>query len=327
MRAAWLLVSLVLAGCGSASKLPQVSEADIRREEALERRMALALELDRRQRLFDVVYRLARAAAPDCAGGRPLAGFELGGAGLVTPDYAAAAEASGLGEAVTVLAVAESSPAHAAGVRRGDVVETLAGRAVRPGRHAYREAGFALAERLTDGPVELSLRRGDRTFAVTLQAERGCATDIFITREALPTPKANGKAVLMPVSFMRQARRDDELAAIAAFLMAYNIRGQADSGQGAMLTSARDLTALVGEDETNLYQPPQPLDYVGVREADEYAIRLARRAGYDPARVVQHWRHYLISTPALEADTLWGRGLLGAERLARLQAWAESPGP
>lgn len=323
----WGLLSgillLTLAGCGTTTRHPRVSEADIQREAATQRRMALETELERRQRLFDVVYRLARAAAPECGGGRPLPGFELGGIGLVQRPYQDAGEAVGLDQAVSVTAVAESSPAHAAGMRRGDVLQAINGQAVDGGKHAYRDAGFALAEQLAAGPVTLALLRDGLARNLVLHAERGCPSDLFITREALPTPKANGKAVLMPVSFMRQARTPDELAAITAFLMAYNVRGQADTGQGMALTSIRNLSVLIGEDETNLYQPPQPVDYNGVREADAYALTLARRAGFDPARVVYFWRRYLVNTPALEQDVNWGRHLTGVTRMARLRQGLE----
>lgn len=325
MKRGLILLPLLLAlvACGTTTRHPRVSEADIQREAATQRRMALETELERRQRLFDVVYRLARAAAPECGGGRPLPGFELGGAGLVQRPYRDAGDAVGLDETVRVTAVAASSPAHAAGLRRGDVLRAINGQRVDSGKHAYRDAGFALAERLAAGPVTLELVRDGQVRTLALQAERGCPSDLFITREALPTPKANGKAVLMPVSFMRQAHTPDELAAITAFLMAYNIRGQADTGLGVALSESRNLSALIGEDETNLYQPPQPMDYNGVREADAYALTLARRAGFDPARVVYFWRRYLVNTPALEQDVNWGRHLTGVTRMARLRQGLE----
>lgn len=314
---------LALAACGTTTRHPRVSEVDIQREAAAQRRMALETELERRQRLFDVVYRLARAAAPECGGGRPLPGFELGGIGLVQSPYRDAGADLGLDEMVRVTAVAEGSPAHAAGMRRGDVLRAIDGQAVDGGKHAYRDAGFELAERLAAGPVTLALLRDGQARNLVLQAEKGCSSDLFITREALPTPKANGKAVLMPVSFMRLAHTPDELAAITAFLMAYNVRGQADTGEGVALGDTRNLSALIGEDETNLYQPPRPMDYSGVREADAYALTLARRAGFDPARVVYFWRRYLVNTPALEQDVTWGRHLTGVTRMARLRQGLE----
>lgn len=320
MRATLLFsLLLLLAACGTTTRHPRISEEDIQREAALQRRMALETELQRRQGLFDVVYRLSRAAATDCGGGRALPGLELGGGGLVQRPYRDAAESLGLTDRITVIAVADTSPAHVAGIRRGDILEAIDGRQLKPGRYAYRDAGFNLVEQLAEGPVTLTLSRAGQRRDVTLRGERGCPTDLFITREALPTPKANGKAVLLPVSFLRQTRDSNELAAITAFLMAYNIRGHGESGQGTVRPDVRNLKTLIGEDETNLHQPPQPLDYVGVREADRYALELARRAGYDPSRVVYFWRRYLMNTPALEQDLDWGRLLTGVTRMAALR--------
>lgn len=321
--AGFLLLIAVLAGCGTSSRFPKVSEEAIQAETAMQKRMALESEFERRRHLLDVVYRLARAAAPECGGGRPMAGFELGGAGLLQKAYRQAGEAIGIGETIRVTAVSADSPAARAGLKVGDRLLTLNGRAIGEGRNAYRDAGFDLVDAMAQGPVRLGVADGAGKRELSFSAEMGCPTDLFITREALPTPKANGKAVLMPVSFMRAAHRDDELAAIVAFLMAYNVRGQADSAQGGLASEQRNFIALVGEDETNLFQPPQPLDYLGVKEADRQAMVWLKRAGYSPSRALLFWRRYLAATPALDEDIRWGKSLLGAPRLVRMREAAE----
>lgn len=326
-RLGLLLLLAILAGCGTTSRFPKVSEEAIQAETALQKRMALETEFERRGHLLDVVYRLARAAAPECGGGRPLLGFELGGAGLFQKPYRPAGEAVGFAETVRIAAVVADSPAAKAGLKLGDRIQAINGRVVREGRNAYRDAGFELIDALAEGPVRLGVADAagkHEIREITFTAEKGCPTDLFITREALPTPKANGKAVLMPVSFMRAARRDDELAAIVAFLMAYNVRGQADSAQAGLISEQRNFTALVGEDETNLFQPPQPLDYLGVKEADKQAVVWLKRAGFSPSRAVLFWRRYLAATPALEEDIRWGKNLLGAPRLVRMREAAEA---
>lgn len=324
MRLGLLLLILSLAGCAPISRHPRVSEEAIRAEGALQRRLALEIELERRQRLFNVVYRLARAAAPECGGGRPLSGVELGGGALFQKPYRQAAEDLGFDEKVRVMAVAADSPAARSGLAVGDTLTAINGTPLGRGRAAFRDATFELRDALASGPVRLTLVTENKGKTLTLMPEKGCPTDLFITREPLPTPKANGKAVLMPVSFMRSAQRDDELAEVTAFLMAYNIRGQADSTDAQLSTDRRNFFALVGEDETNLFQPPQPLDYLGVKEADRQAMIWLRRTGYDPLRALHFWRRYLAATPALEADTMWGRNLLGAPRMVRMKEAAEA---
>lgn len=320
-----ILLLPMLAACAPTLRHPKVSEEAIKAEAALQKRIAIENELDRRARLFAVIYRLARAAAPDCTA-RPLLGLELGGPGLFQKSYRQAAAELGLKEGVKVLAVAPDSPAGHAGMQRGDSLLAINGQRVGSGKTAYRDATFTLAEALQAGPAKLTLQRGGREMSLRISAEPGCPGALFLTREALPTPKANGFAILMPVSFMRAARSDDELAAITAFLLAYNVRGYASAGAETVLPERRDLALLVGEDETGVYQPPLPMGYMGVKEADRYAIQLLRRAGYDPARAVLFWRRYLMATPALRDDIAWGRELLGVTRLVRMQAWVDGKG-
>jgi len=310
----------MLVGCGTTTRHPRVSEEDLAREAALQQHLAIEAELSRRARVMDVVYRLSRAASSECAGGQPLTGVELGGAGLLQKPYRDTGAKLGLSDAVRVLAVAAQSPANAAGIRPGDVLIRINSKSLRSGIYAYRDATFNLREALQAGPASLEFQRDGHPYSVQLMAERGCETDYFITRELLPTPKANGRAVLLPVSFVRLVRDDDTLAGVVAFLMAYNIKGHGESFDGVARTDVRNLKALIGEDETQLFQPPQALDYVGVREADAYSLELARRAGYDPVRLVRAWRTYLVNTPALTEDIQWGRALTGVTRLSRLHS-------
>lgn len=325
LLAGLLAMLTTLTACAPGARVQRVSEEEIRAEAQLHKRLALESEMARRQRLFDVVYRLGRAAAQECGGGRPLSGLELGGLALFQKVHRPMAEELGFDDRPRITAVAADSPAARAGVRAGDYLTALNGRPLGKGKDAYRDAGFELRDALEEGSARLTLATSAGVREVKLVPERGCPSDLFITRETLPTPKANGKAILMPVSFLRSARRDDELAAIVAFLLAYNVRGLAESSQqGSLLTTRRNFFALAGEDETNLYQPPQSLDALGVKEADRQAVVWLQRAGYDPRQALTFWRRYLAATPALAEDVMWGKHLLGAPRLVRMAETASA---
>lgn len=328
LRFAALLTTLAtLTACAPGARIQRVSEEEIRAEAVLHQRMALETEMARRQRLFDAVYRLGRAAAPECGGGRPLSGIELGGPALFQKPHRPMAEELGFHDRPRIVAVAADSPAARAGVKAGDYLTALNGRRSGLGQVAYRDAGFELRDALEEGPARLTLTTPAGVREIKLVPERGCPSDLFITREPLPTPKANGKAILMPASLLRSARKEDELAAMVAFLLAYNVRGLAESPQqGSLLTTRRNFFALAGEDETNLYQPPQPLDAQGVKEADRQAVIWLQRAGYDPRQALTFWRRYLAATPALADDAMWGKHLLGASRLVHMaEAAAAKP--
>lgn len=89
------------------------------------------------------------------------------------------------------------------------------------------------------------------------------------------------------------------------------------------VAKVRNVSALMGQDESSLFVLQWGIaTKQELRQADEYAMTLMRRAGYDASIAPRFWRRLLVSIPELETDKSWGTSLRGADRLARMQTHA-----
>lgn len=326
MRRAYLTVLVVamLSACAPVTKHATFTEAQIKQEALYQQRLAIEQELEQRQRLVNVLFRIGTAAAQECGGNKKVSGLELGGIGLFETSYHSAAQQIGFDSRVRVMSVAADSPAERAGIKAGDVLNAINGDQVKESRTAYRRINRDLADAMKDGEVKLSLERSGVAYSATLAPVEGCPAPFHITREVIPSPKANGEAVLIPYSLMRLARTDDEVATLAAFALAFNVRDLLGvAGEDATTASRnRNIAALIGSDESSLYYLQHGIaTRRELKQADEYALTLMSRAGFDPKHVARFWRRLLASTPELANDKSWGRSILGVERLVNMQAY------
>jgi membrane-associated protease RseP (regulator of RpoE activity) len=128
--------------------------------------------------------RAAAAARPpasiaaDCAARTTLlVGAEVATLHDVAPtDRLRAATRLGLDESLQVVAVHAGSPAHAAGLRPGDVIEAVDGVALQAGARA-REAFLAAGETL-GYERWLSVRRDGHPLELRLNVRRACVTPV-----------------------------------------------------------------------------------------------------------------------------------------------------
>lgn len=322
-----LLLVAMLSACAPVTKHAKFTEAQIKQEALYQQRLAIEQELEQRQRLAHVLFRLSHAAAAECRGSKKLSGMELGGIGLFEKAYHPAAKNIGFDSGVRVMTVAAGSPADQAGIKAGDTLVAINGDRIKESRTAYRRAVRDLTEAMQAGEAKLSLKRAGNVYGTALSPIAGCPTQVHITREVMPSPKANGEAVLIPYSLLRLSRTDDELATLASFALAFNVRDLLGAPGEDTQTAVRNrnIVALMGADESSLFYLQHGIPTGReLRQADEYGLTLMRRAGYDPRGAVAYWRRLLVSTPELENDKSWGRSLLGASRLADMQLHAST---
>jgi len=321
------VIVALLTACAPITKHATFTEAQIKQEALYQQRLAIEQELAQRQRLATVMFRLEQAAAPECKGGKSISGLELGGIGLFDKSYHPAAQSLGFGKGARVMSVAPGSPADKADIKAGDTLVAINGKTVDESKTAYRKADRALAEAMQSGTANLTMRRAGSTYATALLPVAGCPTRIHITRETMPSPKANGEAVLIPYSLLRLSRTDDELATLAAFAFVFNVHELLSiPGEDELsIVKNRDISVLMGKDESSLFTLQRGIiTRRELQQADEFAMTLMRRAGYDTRAAISFWRRLLVSTPELENDRLWGRSLLGAGRLVDMQLHAGS---
>ena len=230
-------------------------------------------------RLEAVSYRLSSASSDLCKSPQMLTGLllhDLGGFSSETRPTAIRVYRLGFGFGVThVLA---DSPAGRAGIEEGDEIVSVNGAEVTTfARKAIgRRASYARTEAFTQyldaalqmGPATLAMRRGQTIVSVTLAQESGCGGKAIVQRQKTLNAFSDGRHVAVTTTMMRLLDSDAELAFVVAHEMAHNILHYAPKRN-----HRANVRALL------------PESHKGTRsaeiEADELAVELMARAGYD----------------------------------------------
>ena len=265
-----------------------------------------------------VGFRLAAANADLCPGGAD-AGFSVHTLEQYGPAYrAAAATLFDLGEPPGVMAVAPSSPADAAGLREGDGIAAINGRASPappelPGHSDFArtaEVQGRMVEAARSPPMTLVVQRGDKRTELRIDPAPACRSLFQLTPNAGLKGEADGDYVQVASELVSLAASDDELAAVLAHELAHNVLGH--RARMDALHVDRGLLAVLGRN-ARLIRATE-------READRLGVYLLARAGYDPQKALAYWAKARTATGGLIADPThpgW------TERLALVKAEAE----
>ena len=238
-------------------------------------------------RVAAIAHRLAASGVELCPATTPLSGLTLHAAAQYAPALRPSVRrVTGAGDRVTVLAVAPSGPAAAAGLRAGDALLAVGGEALPPaaatrrGDYAGVARAYALVDRALAAPaVAIRVARGADVLDLTLAPARGCTSRV----QLLPSPrvgaKADGAVVSVTTGLLDFVANDDELALTIAHEMAHNVLGHR-----ARLNAAGARRGLFGGygSKTGAVRETE-------RAADRLAYYLVNRAGYDIRAAEPFW--------------------------------------
>ncbi len=221
------------------------------------------LLLEREVRVLSVSYQI-RVAAVELCGDEvaPVLGLS---AARRTDIGEVGREFWGLEDQIQVLHVLDGSPAARAGVRRGDLLLAINGRAIQK----TEKIGEALRASRR-GPLELRLQREESTLHPELPVVPACHHRVeLVLTDALTTWQAyNREDLRVSTGLVRFVSSDDELAIAISHEIAHNVIG--------------------GWRES--YSDAEP-------EADRLGLYIAARSGFDVSGALDYWERITLEHP------------------------------
>jgi hypothetical protein len=195
----------------------------------------LALQRDDK-RVADIAWRIASRNTDICPKLWASIGVSLQHASQYAPAYRAAAEAAfGLDDSYpSILAVAEGSPASAAGLKPNDTVRAVNGVDLADKSRGQKStasydavsAAMAALEALPDQkPTILSIERGGQRLDVSVTPQNVCRSRVELAPGNALNANANGLVAQISGCLVNWVESDDELALVIAHEMAHNLMG------------------------------------------------------------------------------------------------------
>lgn len=324
------LAVLVLAGCGTKTVRPTVSQATVDSEAELQRERALTKELEHLVRLMPTSYKVASSNVAFCRSHDKT--FKSMGIFLTHPgtrpdgdEWAAAYQKvmHASPDAIAIIAVAPGGAADRAGLRRGDALLSVNGEPLKVNTtRNLNKSGIRPHELAQKGDVVLRVRRDGQEFEATLQPDEVCASFFILVQANLVNAMADGRAVYVFQGMMDYARTDDELALILGHELAHNVMGHPDSKKaGQVLGMLLDLALGLGTGvNTGLGAGMGGLAYSQEyeAEADYVGMYFAANAGADLKTAPEIWRRMAADSPGAMSGGATHPG--SAERFTALEA-------
>lgn len=320
------VVAALAAGCAPGSKLPQISEEAAKREREIQQELAFEQFYDNNRRVHVITYPLLKASAALCGDdtARGMGLFITNKHGFKKDYWAAAARVAGLGDQLMIAAVAPESAGERAGVREGDLLETVNGWQAPKGKGAHDKLGEKLNEiaKAKADPV-LTIRRGSDTLTMTLNTDVVCNYTYTATEKSVVNASADGKNLRVEAGMLRFLPNDDDLAIIVGHEIAHNVMGhRSKKTANYALGSVVDiLFAGFGINTQGAF------GNIGARafsqefeaEADYVGLYIIGRAGRRIDNAPQIWRRMALDDPSSIEESLLGTHPSNPERFLALE--------
>lgn len=257
----------------------------------------LALQRDD-QRVADTAWRIAARNAESCTKIWAALGVSLQHVSQYAPAYRAAARAAFVLDDIypSNLAVAEGSPASAAGLKPNDIVRAVNGVDLADKSRGQKStasydavsAAMAALEALPDQkPTILSIERGGQRLDVSVTPQNVCRSRVELAPGNALNANANGLVAQISGRLVNWVESDDELALIIAHEMAHNLMDHPKRlDEKSALSGLATSLGLSGKAQRQM-----ELD------ADRMGIIMAATAGYNYKIAPDFWARLNSNAP------------------------------
>jgi len=302
--------ALLCAACGPISKLPPLPSDEVEAERHKEQIDQIRDYFAQLSRLHNVAFRLRVANRDDCKDWAwAQIGLDAGTVPSLPRKYRSFAhEALSVSwTQATVLAVADTSPAAAAGIRPGDHLLTFNNEPV----PRTQTAGWIGAFVRDNGerPIQILVRRDGIDEMHTVNPVKACAIPIELKSDASVNAFTTERGIVIHSSILRLARSDAQLALVVGHELAHANLGhqgkqQANQILGWATGAVIDAGIMLGGISTGgaftrqfTRAGGQAFSVSFEREADYVGAYYVARAGYDLARTEEFWRALSMENP------------------------------
>jgi len=252
--------------------------------------------LERQERIYRIAAPLIIKNAVLCrTQARPLLGFTAKNQYSYPPELSVAARQSlGLDERLQVMQILDGSGAMRAGLKRGDILQTIQDITIPSGPQAEPEAARMLSpilKNLTE--INITVIRQNQPITVNVPLTLACAFAIYVGNTQNVNAYADGRRILLTRGLLDWLSTDEDVAVIIAREIAHNVLQHAKQlQQMATLSIVIDNLLLFKPDQVaanssnGIKITPEKMD----QDADRLALFMLARAGYDLAsftRVMQ----------------------------------------
>lgn len=280
----------------------------------------------RQERIYRVAAPLMVKNAPLCrTQARPLLGFTAKNRYSYPTELSSSVDAVlNLDERLRVMQVLDGSGAMRAGIRPGDILQSIQEQVLPLGPQAETETARLIGPLLKNvSDISVSVSRQAQTMRFTVPLTTACAFSMEIGHAPQVNAYADGRRIMVTRGMLEFLNADEELAAVLAREMAHNVLQHAAAMQmkatvasviDALLPLKPDAAALTGRGGI------RTLSTKADQEADRLAMYLLARGGYDPAALERTMQKLAQAFPGSQANTYLALHPWTPERLQLTQS-------
>ena len=231
---------------------------------------------------------------------RNILGFSVANKYSFSASNASLAESTlGLDNRLKVMNVIPGTGAERAGLKRGDVLVNIDGRAAPQGSNAEHAAVQLLSPAVAEGRnIKITVSRGGANRTLTVPLTLSCGFHVELGQSPSVTAFSDGSRIMVTQGMLFYAKSDESLAYVIAKEMAHSVL---DHPRLVNNTSRAKLLI------DNLIQtPPKSTDTTGLKamskkfdiDADSVSLAMLARGGYNLDGTTRFWRNMAYHFPA-----------------------------